>query len=337
MLKKKDAYRVAVAGATNAVGRELIEILEERDFPVADLLPLDVEDSAGERIEFRGSGRTVRLLSDTSLTDVDIAFFATGAEQSSQFAPRALESGSVVIDSSRAFNMDAMVPLVIPEVNSHAISAHRGIIASPSASTIDMMMVLKPIHDAVTIKRIVVTTLQSVSGTGKRGMDELASQTVALLNFRDVVTSAYPHQIAFNCLPQIDTFLEDGYSTEEVALEQESRKILESVSIGITATAVRVPVFRCHAKAINIETLDAITPQETRELLARVSGVMVFDDPGKNIYPLQTDVVGKDDVYVGRIRQDKTIPHGLSLWVVSDNLRKGTALNAVQIAEHLVK
>jgi len=243
----------------------------------------------------------------------------------------------VVIDNSSAFRMDPKVPLVVPEVNGDAVEQHSGIIANPNCSTIALVLALKPIHDAAKIKRVVVTTFQSVSGTGKKAMDELAGQTVALLNFADVKTEVYPHQIAFNCIPHIDSFLENGSTKEEMKMANETRKILGDDSIGVTATAVRVPVFRCHAESVNIETEKKLPVNEVRALLAAAPGVVVFDDPSRNIYPLQIDMTGKDDIYVGRIREDVTVSNGINLWLVSDNLRKGAGLNAVQIAEHLVR
>jgi len=337
MLKKKSKYVVAVAGATGAVGREMIEILGERNFPVAELVPLASERSEGERIEFNGKHWTVKQLGKNSFKGVDIALFSAGAERSLEFAPAAVESGAVVIDNSSAFRMDPKVPLVVPEVNVHAIAKHSGIIANPNCSTIGMVLVLKPIHDAAAIKRIVVTTFQSVSGTGKKGMDELAQQTVALLSFKDVETKVYPHQIAFNCLPHIDSFLDNGYTREEMKMENETKKILEDGTLRVTATAVRVPVFRGHSESINIETGKKLSANEVRAVLSAAPGVVVYDEPKKNIYPTAIDIVGKDETYVGRIREDESIPNGINLWLVSDNLRKGAALNAVQIAEELIK
>ncbi len=337
MLKKKAKYVVAVAGATGAVGREMIEILEERNFPVAELIPLASELSAGERVELNGKHWTVKQLAKNSFKGADIALFSAGAERSLEFAPAAVESGAVVIDNSSAFRMDPKVPLIVPEVNAHAIAKHSGIIANPNCSTIGMVLVLKPIHDAAVIKRIVVTTFQSVSGTGKKGMDELAQQTVALLSFKDVETKVYPHQIAFNCLPHIDSFLDNGYTREEVKMVNETRKIMEDDSIRVTATTVRVPVFRCHSESINIETGKKVSANEVRAVLSAAPGVVVYDEPKKNIYPTAIDVVGKNETYVGRIREDESIPNGINLWLVSDNLRKGAALNAVQIAELLIR
>jgi aspartate-semialdehyde dehydrogenase len=337
MLKKKPKYVVAVAGATGAVGREMIEILEERKFPVSELIPLASERSEGERVEFNGKKMVVRRLTRDAFAGVDIALFSAGAERSLEFAPAAVKSGAVVIDNSSAFRMDPKVPLVVPEVNAHVIAGHAGIIANPNCSTIGMVVVMKPIHDAVKIKRIVVTTFQSVSGTGKEAIDELANQTVALLNFRDVETKVYPHQIAFNCLPHIDSFLENGYSKEEMKMVNETKKIMEDDSIRVTATTVRVPVFRCHSESVNIETEKNISANEVRALLSGAPGIIVYDDPTKNLYPLAIDVAGKDEIYVGRIRADESVPNGINMWIVSDNLRKGAALNAVQIAEHVIQ
>ena len=336
MIKKKDKYVVAVAGATGAVGRELISILEERAFPVAELVLLASERSEGERLDFNGKKWTVKTLGKDSFQGVDIALFSAGAQRSLEYAPAAVKSGTVVIDNTSAFRMDPDVPLVVPEVNPHAVARHAGIIANPNCSTIGMIVALKPIHDAARIKRVVVTTFQSVSGTGKKAIDELASQTRALFNFQEVEKLVYPHQIAFNCIPHIDAFLDNGYTKEEMKMVNETRKIMENDSIRVTATTVRVPVFQCHSESINIETEKKISANETRALLAGAPGVIVYDDPGKNLYPLAIEVAGKDETYVGRIREDESIPNGINLWLVSDNLRKGAALNAVQIAEHLI-
>jgi len=336
MLKKKNAYAVAVVGATGAVGREMVSILEERKFPISELVLLASERTEGERIEFNNKNVSVKKLGTDSFKDVDIALFSAGSERSLKFAPVAVAAGAVVIDNSSAFRMDPKVPLVIPEVNAHAIVKHSGIIANPNCSTIALLMVLKPIHDAVNVKRVVVTTFQSVSGTGKEAIDELASQTVALLNFKDIETKVFPYQIAFNCIPHIDSFVENGYTGEEMKMVNETGKIMEDGSIGLTATAVRVPVFRCHAESVNIETEKKISPNEARAVLSKMPGVIVYDDPSRSIYPLQLDVAGKDETYVGRVREDETIKNGLNLWIVTDNIRKGAALNAVQIAELLL-
>ena len=336
MLKKKNKYAVAVVGATGAVGREMVSILEERKFPVAELVLLASERTEGERIEFNDKNWTVKKLGKDSFHNVDIALFSAGSERSLKFAPAAVSAGAVVIDNSSAFRMDPKVPLVIPEVNAHVIVKHSGIIANPNCSTIGLLMALKPIHDAAKVKRVVVTTFQSVSGTGKEAIDELAGQTVALLNFKDIETKVYPYQIAFNCIPHIDSFLENGYTREEMKLVNETNKIMEDDAIRLTATTVRVPVFRCHAESVNIETEKKLSANEARAILSKMPGVIVYDDPSRSIYPLQLDVSGKDETYVGRVREDETIKNGLNLWIVIDNVRKGAALNAVQIAEHLL-
>jgi aspartate-semialdehyde dehydrogenase len=337
MLRNKSSYIVAVVGATGAVGREMVSILEERTFPVSELVLLASDRSEGERIEFRGKNIPVRKLAKDSFAGVDIALFSAGSERSLKFAPLAVAAGAVVIDNSSAFRMDPKVPLVIPEVNAADLEGHAGIIANPNCSTIGLLMALKPLHDAAKIRRVVVTTFQSVSGTGKEAIDELAGQTVALLNFKDIEKKVYPHQIAFNCIPQIDGFLADGTTREEMKIADETKKILGDDSFKVTATCVRVPVFRCHAESVNMETERKLGANDARAALAGAPGVIVYDDPARSLYPLQLDTAGKDDVYVGRIREDATVPNGLNLWIVSDNLRKGAALNAVQIAEHLTR
>jgi aspartate-semialdehyde dehydrogenase len=337
MLKKKAKYVVAIAGATGAVGREMIEILEERNFPISELVPLASERSEGERVQIKGRSVVVRKLARDSFDGVDIALFSAGAERSLEFAPAAVRSGAVVIDNSSAFRMDPKVPLVVPEVNAHTIAKHTGIIANPNCAAIIMVLALKPIHDAVIIKRVVVTTFQSVSGTGKNAIDELAGQTVALLNFQDIKKEVYPHQIAFNCLPHIDSFLDNGCTKEEMKMVNETKKIMGDDSIRVTATTVRVPVFRGHSESVNVETEKNISANEVRAILSGAPGVIVYDDPKKNLYPLAIDAAGKDEIYVGRIREDGSIPNGINMWIAADNLRKGAALNAVQIAELLIK
>lgn len=336
MLKKKDKFIVAVVGATGAVGNEMVSILEERNFPVERLRLFASERSEGKTIEFRNKDITVEILSEKVFDGIDIALFSAGAERSKHFAPIAVKAGCVVIDNSSAWRMDPEVPLVVPEVNSQDLEWHKGIIANPNCSTIQMVMALKPIHDAVRIKRVVVTTFQSVSGTGKKAMDELLQQSVDLLNCREIKIKVYPYQIAFNCLPHIDKFMEDGYTKEEIKMVNETKKIMGDDSIRVTATTVRVPVFRCHAESVNIETEKKISANEVRALLSEMPGVIVYDAPEKNIYPLPVDIAGKDEVYVGRIREDHSIENGINMWIVADNLRKGAALNAVQIAEALI-
>ncbi len=337
MLKTKKKYVVAVVGATGAVGNEMVITLEERDFPVESLRLFASERSEGKIMEFRDTEIPVETLNDGSFEGIDIALFSAGAERSKIWAPVAAKSGCVVVDNSSQWRMDPEVPLVVPEINPDDLKWHKGIIANPNCSTIQMVVVLKPLHDAARIKRVVVTTFQSVSGTGQKAMDELLQQTTDLLNFREVKCNVYPHQIAFNVLPHIDKFLENGYTKEEMKMVNETRKILGDDSIRITATTVRVPVFRCHSESVNIETERKLTANEVRAVLSEAPGLIVFDAPDKNIYPLPIDVDGKDETYVGRIREDESIENGINMWIVADNLRKGAALNAVQIAEKLIE
>ncbi len=336
MLKKQDKYSVAVVGATGAVGNEMVTILEERKFPVERLRLFASERSEGKTIEFRNKALPVEKLGEKVFKGIDIALFSAGAERSRQFAPKAARAGCVVVDNSSAWRMDPKVPLVVPEVNPQDLKWHKGIIANPNCSTIQMVAALKPIHDAARVKRIVVTTFQSVSGTGKKAMDELLHQTVDILNFKDAKPDVYPYQIAFNCLPHIDTFMEDGYTKEEHKMVNETKKIMGDDSVRVTATTVRVPVFRGHAESVNIETEKNLSANEVRALLSATPGIIVYDSPDKNLYPFPTDAAGKDEVYVGRIREDKTIENGINIWIVSDNLRKGAALNTIQIAETLI-
>ena len=337
MLKKKTGYVVAIVGATGAVGTEMIEVLEERKFPVSRLVPLASSRSAGGMVTFDGNEVPIEVLTKDSFAGVDIALFSAGADLSREFSPIAVKAGAVVIDNSAAWRMTPEVPLVVPEVNAHDIQRHKGIIANPNCSTIQMVVALKPLHDKARIKRVVVTTFQSVSGTGKDAMDELMAQCQDLLSFKQPDPKVYPYQIAFNCLPQIDEFLPSGYTKEEMKMVDETRKIMGDQSIHVTATTVRVPVYVGHSEAINIETERKLTVNEARAILSTAPGVLLYDDPAHKIYPMPLEVAGKDEVYVGRIREDESISNGLNLWVVADNLRKGAALNAVQIAEHLIK
>jgi aspartate-semialdehyde dehydrogenase len=281
----------------------------------------------------------VEVLGENSFAGVQIGLFSAGGSISEKFAPIAAKAGCVVVDNTSAFRMAPDVPLVVPEVNPEAIAQYRnkGIIANPNCSTIQMVVALKPIHDAARIKRIVVSTYQAVSGTGKKAVDELEAQTRALMNGREAVAKVYPYQIAFNCLPQIDVFVENGYTKEEMKMINETRKIMNDPSIAVTATTVRVPVFYAHSESVNIETERKITPAGVKALLSKAPGVTVVDDPSQRLYPLAIHAAGKDDTYVGRIREDESIANGINMWVVSDNLRKGAALNAVQIAEILAK
>ena len=332
-------FNVAVAGATGAVGNEMIKVLEERNFPVGQLKLLASERSLGKSLEYRGASVPIEVLSENSFGGVQIGLFSAGGSISEKFAPIAAKAGCVVVDNTSAFRMVPDVPLVVPEVNPEAIAQYRnkGIIANPNCSTIQMVVALKPIHDAVRIKRIVVSTYQAVSGTGKKAIDELETQTRALMNGREAVAKVYPHQIAFNCLPQIDVFVDNGYTKEEMKMINETKKIMNDPSIAVTATTVRVPVFYAHSESVNIETERKITPAEVKALLSKAPGVKVVDDPSQRLYPLAIHAAGKDDTYVGRIREDESIANGINMWVVSDNLRKGAALNAVQIAEILAK
>jgi aspartate-semialdehyde dehydrogenase len=337
MLASKDKYVVAVVGATGAVGNEMIRTLEQRDFPVDTLRLFASERSIGKKLEYKGAKTAVEALDEGSFKGIDIALFSAGGERSREWAPVAARSGCVVVDNSSQWRMDPEVPLVVPEVNPEDIKKHKGIIANPNCSTIQMVVVLKPIHDAASIKRVVVSTYQSVSGTGLKAMEELAGQTRDILNFKEPTISVYPHQIAFNALPHIDSFLESGYTKEEMKMVNETRKIMGDSSIKVTATTVRIPVFRCHAESLNIETERKITADEARAVLSAAPGIIVYDAPEKNIYPLPVDVADRDETYVGRVREDDTVECGINMWIVADNLRKGAALNAVQIAEKLVE
>jgi aspartate-semialdehyde dehydrogenase len=332
-------YHVAVVGATGAVGNEMIKTLEERNFPVGKLKLLASERSIGKDLEFKGKSIPVEVLNEDSFEGVQIGLFSAGGSVSEKYAPIATKAGCIVIDNTSAFRMVPDIPLVVPEVNPEAIAQYKnkGIIANPNCSTIQMVVALKPIHDAVKIKRIVVSTYQAVSGTGKKAIEELSLQTRALMSGKEAVVKVYPHRIAFNCLPQIDVFIENGYTKEEMKMVNETKKIFNDDSIGVTATTVRVPVFFGHSESVNIETEKKITPQEVRDLLANAPGVRVVDDPSKKEYPLAIDAAGGDDTLVGRIREDESIPNGINMWVVADNIRKGAALNAVQIAEILIK
>lgn len=337
-LVKKNAYTVAVVGATGAVGAEMIAVLLQRAFPVARLKVLASERSVGKTVEWEGEDLPVDPLTAASFAGVDIALFSAGADISREFAPQAAAAGALVIDNSAAFRMEPDVPLVVPEVNALACAGWRarGIIANPNCSTIQLVVVLKPLHDAATLRRVVVSTYQSTSGAGKPAMDEMADNVRALFAGEDPQPKIFPHTIAFNCLPHIDDFLDNGYTKEEWKLVEESRKILGLPDLRITATAVRVPVFVGHAEAVNIETETKLTAAAARELLRVSPGILVEDDPAHSKYPLQRSAAGTDPVYVGRIREDVSVPCGLDCWIVADNLRKGAALNAVQIAEVVV-
>ncbi len=335
-IKKKEKYNIAVVGATGAVGNAMISILEERNFPVDNLLLLASERSEGKRLFFNKGSLEAQKLQSASFEGIDIALFSAGATRSKDFAPSAVKAGAVVVDNSSAFRMDGDVPLVVPEVNPEMIKKSHGIIANPNCSTIQMVVALKPIYDLVGIKRIVVSTYQAVSGSGKKAMEELSLQVQDISNSKPIKKSVYPHQIAFNCLPHIDIFMENGYTKEEEKMIQETKKILGDQNIGITSTTVRVPVYFGHSESVNIETKNKLSAEDAKKLLSKSPGLKVLDDPKKSEYPMAIKAAGKDCVFVGRIREDHSIENGLNLWIVSDNIRKGAALNAIQIAEHLI-
>ena len=335
----KTKYNVAVAGATGAVGAAMLDVLERKNFPIAELRLLASERSIGKKLKFRGREIAVQLLGTDSFKDIDVALFSAGASRSLDFAPAAAEAGAVVVDNSSAFRMDPVIPLVVPEVNPHAIGQYtkRGIIANPNCSTIQMLLPLKPIYDKVGIKRIVVSTYQAVSGSGAPAIEELKSQVMAYAGGNELVHRVYPHQIAFNCLPHIDSFLDNGYTKEEMKMVNETRKIFEDTTIGVTATTVRVPVVYGHSESVNIETREKITAAEVKALMKDAPGVLLVDNPAECQYPLAVDCAGKFETMVGRIREDESIANGINLWVVADNILKGAALNAVQIAEVLIE
>ncbi len=328
---------MAIVGATGAVGEEMRLVLEERKFPVEKLSLFASARSAGKEYEFRGEKVVVQELKDDSFTEIDIALFSGGDEVSQHFAPLAVEQGAVVIDNGKCFRMDPEVPLVVPEVNPDDLKWHKGLIANPNCSTIQMVVALKPIYDAAGIERVVVATYQSVSGTGKEAIEELKNQTASIASGQEFEIKAYPYQIAFNLLPHIGSFTENGYTTEEMKMLNETRKILGDNRIRVAATTVRVPVYRAHSEVVQVETKEKISVQRAREVLGVFPGIKVIDNPEKLEYPLPLFAEGKDEVFVGRIREDISTEKGLVMWVVADNLRKGAALNAVQIAEQLIK
>ncbi|MGE4520120.1 MAG: aspartate-semialdehyde dehydrogenase [Desulfobacteraceae bacterium] len=337
MTQKK--FNVAVAGATGAVGNVMIKCLEERNFPVANLKLLASKRSAGKKLRFKGDEVEVEEMTKDSFKGVDIALFSAGGGTSLDFAPVAAESGAVVVDNSSAWRMDPDVPLVVPEANPHAVAGYKnkGIIANPNCSTIQMLVALAPIHREYGIKRIVVSTYQAVSGSGKKAIDELFDETRAKINFINYDRKVYPHDIAFNCLPHIDVFLDNGYTKEEMKMVNETRKILEDNKIAVTATTVRVPVFYGHSESVNVETIKHADVLDVKKLLESSKGIKMVDNPKENVYPLAIDAAGQDLTLVGRLRQDESIENGLNMWIVADNIRKGAATNTVQIAELLAE
>jgi len=333
----KDSFVVAVAGATGAVGREMLKILEQRDFPASEVKALASARSVGKTMEFKRRELVVEELTENSFDGVDLALFSAGGGVSKQFAPIAAKAGCVVVDNSSAWRMDDDCPLVVPEVNPDDLAWHKGIIANPNCSTIQMVVVLKPLHDAAKIKRVVVSTYQAVSGTGQKAVDELERQVRDMFNLREPENKVYPYRIAFNCLPHIDVFLDNDYTREEMKMVNETVKIMGDKSIKLTATAVRVPVFYGHSESVNIETEKKLTANQARAVLSQAPGIRVLDNPRELIYPMPILAAGEDDTFVGRIRDDETIPNGLNMWIVADNVRKGAALNTVQIAETLIQ
>ena len=328
---------VAIVGATGLVGQEFIKVMGQRNFPMSSLQLFASDRSAGRRLTVDDEEIEVRETTPQSFDEIDIALFSAGSEISHHFAPIAAQSGAVVIDNSAAFRMEPDVPLVVPEVNADDIKNHSGIIANPNCSTIQLVVALYPLHRVNPIKRFIVDSYQAVSGTGAAALEELSEQARAVLEGRSVVPHVYPHQIAFNILPEIDLFLDNGYSKEEWKVVEESRKIMHDENIAISATCVRVPVFIGHSEAIHIEFSEPMSPDTARRILAEAPGVRVLDDPNISLYPQPWSVAGSDEVFVGRIRRDVSNDRGLVIWVVADNLRKGAALNAIQIAETAVK
>ena len=327
---------VAVAGATGAVGVEMLRVLAQRDFPAARVIALASSRSAGKRIPFGDGELVVEELTEESFNGVDIALFSAGAGVSKQYRDAVTNAGAVMIDNSSAFRMDEDVPLVVPEVNPDEAQRHNGVIANPNCSTIQMVVALKPLVGLAPIKRVVVSTYQAASGAGQAAMDELYSQSGDYLRGQEIHVEQFAHRIAFNCIPQIDVFLEDGSTKEEWKMVVETKKILGDPAIEVAATCVRVPVLRCHSEAVNVEFSAPVALGQARDALSRAPGITVMDDPSGNVYPMPAMLEGTDDTYVGRLRVDPTVEHGLSMWVVADQLRKGAALNAVQIAELLV-
>ncbi|MDD4956559.1 MAG: aspartate-semialdehyde dehydrogenase [Candidatus Omnitrophica bacterium] len=347
MLKKKSKYNVAIMGATGAVGTQFLWILEERGFPIDELRLLASERSQGRKLDFKGRGIEVRVLNEESFDGIDIVLASAGATRSKEFLPHAVRAGAVCVDNSSAFRMDKDVPLVVPEVNPHAIERHKGIIANPNCSTIQMVLPLCAINNVAPIRRVVVTTFQSVSGAGQQNILEMESQVTRLAKkdshygigehtVPPEMISRFAHQIAYNVIPQIDVFLDDLYTKEEMKMVHETRKIMELPGLKLTSTCVRVPVYYAHSESVNIETEKKVSRAEAMSLIGDFPGVKVVDDPEGGKYPMPIDVEGQDEVFVGRIREDGSVENGLNMWVVADNLRKGAALNAIQIAEKLI-
>jgi aspartate-semialdehyde dehydrogenase len=338
-MSSADGYRVGVLGATGAVGSTVLQVLAERDFPLAELVPLASARSAGKRLPFAGGEVEVRELSDDSIQGLDLVISSAGGAVSAEWAPKLIAAGAVVVDNTSYWRMHDDVPLVVSEVNPEAADSHHGLVANPNCSTMQMVVALKPILDAVGLERLVISTYQSVSGTGQRAIEELRGQTGAVLAGEAPAPEVYPHPIAFNVLPQVETFKGgDDYTTEERKMMAETRKILgRGDELGISATCVRVPVFGAHSESVNVQTREDLSPEDCRELLSAAPGVVVLDNPAEGVYPLATEVAGHDEVFVGRVRRDPSHERCLNLWIVGDNLRKGAATNAVQVAEVLAE
>ncbi|OGO06932.1 MAG: aspartate-semialdehyde dehydrogenase [Chloroflexi bacterium RBG_13_56_8b] len=330
-------FRVAIVGATGMVGQEFIKVLEQRDFPMDSIELLASDRSAGKKLFVNHDELVVKETTPESFKKIDVALFSAGAETSRYFSPIAAQSGAVVVDNSSAFRMDPKVPLVVPEVNAEDIKWHKGIIANPNCSTIQMVVALNPLHKVNAIKRLVISTYQAVSGTGSAAVEELTEQAKQVLDGQTTVPHVYPHQIAFNLLPEIDVFLDNAYTKEEWKMVEETRKIMHAPDIAISAVCVRVPVFIGHSEAVHIEFSQPMSPDEARRILAQAPGIKILDDPAISLYPQPWSAAGTDEVFVGRIHRDASHPNGLVMWVVADNLRKGAALNAVQIAEEMIK
>lgn len=337
-------YNVAIVGATGMVGQSLVQVLQERNFPVGDLKLLASSRSANLKIEVMGREYTVEEARPEAFDGIDVAFFSAGEAISKELGPEAARRGAVVIDNSNAFRMDEGMPLVVPEVNADALANHQGIIANPNCSTIQLVVALQPLQAAAGLKRVVVSSYQSVSGAGKEAVDELANQSRAILEGKDDfpreriphANAKVQHQIAFNMVPQIDVFVEDGYCKEEMKIIRETRKIMGLPDLKITATTVRVPVLNGHSESVNVEFENALSPEEARDILKNAPGIVVVDDPAELSYPMPAPLDGRDEVFVGRIRVDRSVAHGINMWVVADNIRKGAATNSIQIAEALI-
>jgi len=334
---KEKTMKVAVVGATGAVGQTTLRILDERKFPVKELRVFASERSVGKTVPFKGEKITVEKVGPEAFKGVDVAFFSAGSAQSKEYAPQAVKAGAVVVDKSSAFRMDPTVPLVVPEINAHAVKGHRGIVACPNCTTIVTVMPLKPLHEVGRLRRVIATSFQAVSGAGVNGVEELRNQTLAWTRGEAITPKHFLHQIAFNVIPHIDRFGEDGYTGEELKLVNEIRKILELPDLAVSPTTVRVPVFTAHSIAVNAETEVKVTAERAREAFAAFPGLQLWDEPAENRYPMPVTVEGRDDCFVGRVRGDLSLPNGLNFWVVGDQLRKGAALNGIQIAELLIR